>query len=585
MPLTTDRKVSAAKAKKNSRTWLWSLLVITGAVILLAGSALAYVLTVNKNIFPNVYADGIRLGGLSAEQAAAVTAERVRERLSGFAVLLTAPDISRTITASEINAQYDAGTTAQNAYNVGRTGSLPARARDIWNAYFSRVDIPLTPNMGVGRQELAEIVGEVAAQIDVPVLQYSYIIGETSIIIRNARSGFSLDQAAVAEELVSRFETLENTGVTAEPAELKPDPFDIETLQRAVCKDPRNAYLDVESQREARIIAHQEGVGFDAELLRRELENTVKPEIIIPLIFTQPEITQQFLQENLFKDELSSFTTYLTASNLPRTGNIRLSANHINGVILVPGDVFSFNETVGQRTAARGFQEAGAYLNGRLVPELGGGVCQMSTTVYNAALFSNLKIVERFAHSMTVAYVPLGQDAMVNWGSADLRFENDRNYPLQILAVQSGGSVTVTVMGTKEDDNTVSIERAVLSSTPYSRVERLNPDMPAGSSQTVQDGHTGYVVDTFRVIKDADGNVLSREYEVKSRYNKTDQLVDVGPAAPETPEPEPSPGPSPEPDPSDPTPAPMPDPDPPPVPTPGPLPEPSDPTPYPLPIS
>lgn len=598
MPLTTEKKESAPAAAKAGKTWLWSLLTIVGALVILAGSVLAYVLNVNKNIYPNVYTDGIKLGGLSVEQATLVASNHVRDKLSGFSVDLVAPDVTHPVTTQDINAQYDAGTTAQFAYDVGRTGSFSQRIRDVWNAYFSRVDIPLTPQMGVDRDELEKVISVVAEQTDIPVIQYSYTINERDIVIKNAKAGRSVDRNTVMDTLLSRFEALENGDVFVEPVEVMPDPLDVDALYNTVFKEPKNAYLDIESQRDAKIIAHQTGVRFDAEKLKEDLK-TDAPEITVPLIFTEPQITQQLLKDNLFKDQLSTFTTYLTASNVPRTSNIRLAAGIINGVILAPGDVFSFNETVGQRTSSRGFQEAGAYVNGRLVPELGGGICQMSTTAYNAALFANLKIVERMNHSMTVAYVPLGQDAMVNWGTSDLKLENNRNYPIQIIAEQKGGSVSVTIMGTKEDDYKVSIERTTLSTTNFTKVERVNPALPAGTSKTVQDGHTGHVVDTYRVIKDADDNLVSREFEAKSRYKKTDLVIEYGQGAVITePSPSPSPSPSPEPDggvspsPSPtpiPTPTPSTTPEPTPTPTPAPTPEVTpavtpEPTPYPLPI-
>lgn len=608
MPLTTEKKESVPAAAKAGKTWLWSLLTIAGALVILAGSVLAYVLNVNKNIYPNVYTDGIKLGGLSVEQATLVAANHVRDKLSGFSVDLVAPDVTHPVTAQDINTQYDAGSTAQFAYDVGRTGSFPQRIRDVWNAYFSRVDIPLTPQMDVDKDELERVVSVVAEQTDIPVIQYSYTINEKDIVIRNAKAGRSVDRTAVMDTLLSRFENLENGDVFVEPVEVIPDVLDVEALYDTVFKEPKDAYLDIESQRDAKIIAHQTGVRFDAEKLKQDL-NTDTPEIIVPLIFTEPQITQQLLRDNLFKDPLATFTTYLTASNVPRTSNIRLAAGMINGIILAPGDVFSFNETVGQRTSSRGFQEAGAYVNGRLVPELGGGICQMSTTAYNAALFANLKIVERSNHSMTVAYVPLGQDAMVNWGTSDLKLENNRNYPIQILAEQKGGSVSVTIMGTKEDDYKVSIERATLSTTNYTKIERVNPALPAGTSKTVQDGHTGHVVDTYRVIKDADDKLVSREFEAKSRYNKTDLIIEYGqgtvisdpspspsplpnptPEVGVSPSPIPSPTPSTEPSPEStpaPTPAPTPTPTPEATPTPAPEVTPTatpEPTPYPLPV-
>ncbi|MDR2670693.1 MAG: VanW family protein, partial [Oscillospiraceae bacterium] len=254
-------------------------------------------------------------------------------------------------------------------------------------------------------------------------------------------------------------------------------------------------------------------------------------QVRLPLIRTQPSMDAATLEARLFADELATFTTYLNAGNTPRVTNIRLAASMINGSILMPGDECSYNKTVGQRTTDRGFKQAGAYVQGKLVDEVGGGICQMSTTLYIAAVRANLKIVERTNHSMTVDYVPVGHDATVNWGTLDLRFQNDRDYPIKILAEQSGSSVKVTVMGTKVDDHTVSLDQKFLSTRPFTSQTMINPDLAPGARKVTVTGHTGYTVETYRVIQDASGQEISRTLEAKSVYNKVDQVIEVGPDA------------------------------------------------------
>jgi vancomycin resistance protein YoaR len=292
------------------------------------------------------------------------------------------------------------------------------------------------------------------------------------------------------------------------------------------------------------------GLDFDAKLLESALRAD-EPSIVIPLIKTQPDIDYETFKASLFRDVLSSYTTYLDASNRPRTGNIKLAASFINETLMNPGDEFSYNNIVGQRTPGRGFQEAGAYVNGKLVPETGGGICQLSTTAYNSAVLANLKILERSNHSMTVGYVPLGRDAMVNWGTQDLRFQNTSNYPIQILALQSENYVMVTIMGTKENNDTVSIETSQISSSPAQSVQRLNNSMAPGTSKVIQDPHNGAVAESYRVIKDESGKLISRTREATSRYRKVDKITEVGPPAPaQTPVPDPAGTPPPAADPS-----------------------------------
>jgi vancomycin resistance protein YoaR len=154
---------------------------------------------------------------------------------------------------------------------------------------------------------------------------------------------------------------------------------------------------------------------------------------------------------------VAKYRTTFDGGNYSRSSNIRTAAKSIDGTILMPGEKIDFNGTVGERTTRRGYKVAGVYKDGRPDVGVGGGICQVSTTLYNACLFANLKIVERTNHSLPVHYVPLGRDATVNWGAQNLIVQNNYPTPISIAAVTTGGSITFLVLGKKEPGQEVKI--------------------------------------------------------------------------------------------------------------------------------
>jgi len=275
----------------------------------------------------------------------------------------------------------------------------------------------------------------------------------------------------------------------------------------------------------------------------------------------------------------------------------------LNGTVLAPGEVFSYNGTVGQRTTEKGYKAAGAYVGGKSVTEVGGGICQVSSTLYYSTLMANLEIVSRTCHMFTVSYMRLGMDATVSWPNPDFQFRNNTDYPIRIEAKVEGGMCKISLIGTKTDNIEVKMTYAILSEIPFTTVITEDED-------EVNDvGRTGYNVVTYRhLINSETGEEISKTVEAYSYYQKTDIVVlkedieedinqkleeeqekqeqenqEAPPPAPEptpTPTPEPTPTPTPEPTP---TPTPEPTPTPTPEPTPTPTPEPT-PTPTPDPV-
>ena len=175
---------------------------------------------------------------------------------------------------------------------------------------------------------------------------------------------------------------------------------DLEKLHDEVCGEPENASYDPEKKE---VVEGKPGVEFDVKEAKRLWEEAGIGDLVeIPLEVTEPEFKKENVTE-LFADKLASKTTSLSGSSANRINNITLAAQKINGVVIEPGKSFSYNNTVGQRTAARGFREAGAYVNGQVVNEVGGGICQVSSTLYYCTLYSNLKITARTNHYFPVA--------------------------------------------------------------------------------------------------------------------------------------------------------------------------------------
>ena len=172
-------------------------------------------------------------------------------------------------------------------------------------------------------------------------------------------------------------------------------------------------------------------------------------DVRISFAITEPELSTEQLTSMLYRDVLGSYTTYGGGSS-GRIANIQLACGSCNDVILNPGDIFSYNDTVGERTIERGFQSAPVIANGQLVPGIGGGICQVSSTLYAACLNAGLEIVERYPHSKPVAYIPSGMDATVSWGILDYKFKNNTEYPVKIQDSYANGAIFVQILGTRE---------------------------------------------------------------------------------------------------------------------------------------
>lgn len=277
---------------------------------------------------------------------------------------------------------------------------------------------------------------------------------------------------------------------------------------------------------------HKDGRTLNKELLAKLIEDNIyEPEDIeMPVDVVKPKFTKDFFGR--INGIIGEYSTSFKGSSAGRIHNIKLSAESLNNKLIMPGEEISYNSTTGPRQSKFGYKEAPVIQNGELTPGIGGGVCQTSTTLYNALLLSDLTITERHPHSIAASYVPRGQDGAVATGYLDLKFKNDYDFPIYLNSKVVGDRVYFYIYGdTKSKDYTIKIEPELIATIPYNTKEIFDATALPGSRQLVQEGRTGYKVRTYKsIIKN--GVVISREQISYDYYRERDYIYKVGPAAP-----------------------------------------------------
>ncbi|MDD7650978.1 MAG: VanW family protein, partial [Firmicutes bacterium] len=309
--------------------------------------------------------------------------------------------------------------------------------------------------------------------------------------------------------------------------EVQPEALDLAKVFEEYCTQPVDAVLDEETY-----VASKETLGYGFVPEEVQLQLDALPEggsLEVEYQILVPEHTKASLEADLFKDVLSHSETEHTWNN-NRTNNLILACEAIDGYILKPGATFSFNEVVGERTEAKGYREATVFAGMESKPEVGGGVCQVASTLYVCTLYADLEVVERAVHTFEVSYVPLGLDATVYWGSLDYKFRNNTDYPIRIDASVHDGVVDISFVGTETKDYYIEMRTEITSTTPWKTVEKEITDGSYEDGETITSPYTGYTAKSYKQKWDrATETMISEEFEADSRYTVRDKVVAVVP--------------------------------------------------------
>lgn len=508
---------------------------IAGGLVLLLFVALCGFTYLYPNVFPGVTVGTIPVGGMSRSAAVDKIEKESGALYEGQNVSVTIYETTYDIPVEDVLQSVDSEQSAANAFAVGRTGNPFVRMWNVIKAAAGKNEAQIAAT--VDEDGLTKTLEDIASKALTEPVEPTWEIGTDTMTIYAGKPGVNFDSAAVEQVLDEKIRLMdfEPYEVSVELSETPQ--IDIDKIAEQVIGDPVSATVSKEDGKT--IIPEKVGVQFDVEEARTIIGDGSAASYEIPVTTTAAKVTAEKLEEVLFRDTLASCSTSLNEGNVPRTNNVRLASAAINGTILNPGEEFSYNNVVGERTTERGYQSAGAYSGNEIIDEVGGGVCQPSSTLYMAVLRADLEVTQRVNHSFTVAYTPLGEDATVSWGGPDFCFKNDTDYPIKILAEQSNGQLTMTIVGTKTSDKTVTTRTEVIETYTPQRIEKKDNSMMVGQSRVEVSGIPGYSTRTYKII--TENGQTTEELANTSNYIKRDEVVYVGTIQPkaETPSSEP----------------------------------------------
>ncbi len=508
---------------------------IAGGLVLLLFVALCGFTYLYPNVFPGVTVGTIPVGGMSRSAAVDKIEKESGALYEGQNVSVTIYETTYDIPVEDVLQSVDSEQSAANAFAVGRTGNPFVRMWNVIKAAAGKNEAQTAAT--VDEDGLTQALEDIASKALTEPVEPTWEIGTDTMTIYAGKPGVNFDSAAVEQVLDEKIRLMdfEPYEVSVELSETPQ--IDIDKIAEQVIGDPVSATVSKEDGKT--IIPEKVGVQFDVEEARTIIGDGSAESYEIPVTTTAAKVTAEKLEEVLFRDTLASCSTSLNEGNVPRTNNVRLASAAINGTILNPGEEFSYNNVVGERTTERGYQSAGAYSGNEIIDEVGGGVCQPSSTLYMAVLRADLEVTQRVNHSFTVAYTPLGEDATVSWGGPDFCFKNDTDYPIKILAEQSNGQLTMTIVGTKTSDKTVTTRTEVIETYTPQRIEKKDNSMMVGQSRVEVSGIPGYSTRTYKII--TENGQTTEELANTSNYIKRDEVVYVGTIQPkaETPSSEP----------------------------------------------
>ena len=496
----------------------WILPVCIVLVLLLAIGGAVYVaadtISSGDKIFPNVYIDGIEVGGMTADEARSMLESCNWEKsVSGDLEIRLPMDVTETVNYVEAGVRMTADEALGAAVAYGRgTGSF-----EQLKTYINCMIIPVD----VAEKEIVINSDYVMSRVEEAAKKFEKATEDNAYKVDVDRAIFSMLKGAGeikidTQELYNKVDAAlrtEEESVIYRLGDVQLETPDFKKILEKERKEPADAYYD---SKKDEIVPEVVGVEFDpAEAAKIWKEAEPLSYVEVPMFTTPAEVTAEQLKSTLFVDVLGEYTTNYKGSTDNRVSNIKLAVQKINGMVLNPGETFSYNKTLGERTAEKGYLEAAAYDNGDVIQALGGGICQVSTTLCCAVRLSLLDYT-RTCHQFQVAYIEAGRDATVdytnfeNGGGVDFTFTNNKEYPIKIVCSVNEDDTTITfqILGTDTDHYTTSFQEKFVGYLSHSDAYGHDDTHSDNWNST----RVGYMYDAFVEVYDADGNFVKEIY-------------------------------------------------------------------------
>lgn len=479
------------------------LIILFVLALLIAGAAAygGYYVSNLGTTLPKLYIDGVSVGGMTEEQVEeAIRASGWEERVAEELTVTLPADVSFKVRYLDAGFRTPVDEAVKAAVEYGHT-------RNWFKNLYEYAENYLTPakletETSVNKDYIRSCIKTASEALTAATQDKGYEIDKDKSLLRLVKGAgqIHIDEDGLLDAIV---EALENEKKELSYSTLKGDFIspDFQALHDKLAAEPKEAYFTEKFE----VVDEIDGCWFEVDEAQKLWNNAKALEVIeIPIKLTYPAVTGDSLRAMLYRDKLGEQTTYFPNSIENRISNIRTVAEKLNGTILMPGETFSYNDFVGERTREAGFLPAGAYENGQVVEEVGGGICQVSSTLYCATMYAQMDTVARSSHYFRVDYLPLGQDATVSWPKPDFKFKNSREYPVKIIADCSSEDryITIEIWGTDLDGSYVELRHDT-----YTRFDDKYPDVAVG-----------YYVLGYRDVYEADGTLRQTISEPPGDY-------------------------------------------------------------------
>lgn len=534
-PINSKEYVDYSMKKRKKTTKIISAIAVVLILLMIGSTAFGLKTMSNSKIIKGITIDGIDIAGMTEEEVEAMLEKKIDERkkaVSNFKY----QDYEKSVDFGELEINCDIKKAVKEAVSKGRNSNVFVNNFNVIASNFRKENIDLEVNYN--HEFVEEIINNIDAEIPGKVEDYAYSIDDDELYISKGKNGIVVDRDLINKEIdesLTNVSTELKNELTIPIKQKIAEDINIETIYNEIHTEPQDAYIIEEP---FQVVPDVSGVDFAITMEEaKQIIQEDKEEYIIPLKITKAKTTIADLGTKAFPYKLGTFSTRYDSGNVSRTTNLRLASNKINNYVVQPGEVFSYNKVVGKRSVEAGYKEAAIYTSNGVENGLGGGICQISSTLYNAVLFANLEIVERHNHSYVTTYCEAGRDATVSYGSLDFKFKNTRKYPVKVVASVSGGIATVSIFGIKEDpDYKVTVSSSVTSTIPAPEKKTEDPSLPAGQEVVVKKGTNGCRSVTYKTVYDTNGNKIWSGQISADYYGTIAREIKVGVgAAPETP--------------------------------------------------
>ena len=563
-PKSSDEYINQMIARKKVVIRISIIAIVLIIVALIVSTAFAISVSTSNKIIDGVSIGNIDMSGKDKDEACRILTEKLQER-QNLKLKLKYQDYEKDISMEQLDINLDVEKVVDEAISIGRDNNIFVNNYKIIKNKFNKDNIELP--IQYDKEELEKIISETGQELPGGVQEYTYSVEENELIITSGIDGIVIDDEKMLNSIIHEIldlskdisdikeveteEKILDDNLETEEQEEKnktektvikkvnliereifvknqqAKPIDIDQIYSEIHSEPEDAYIVDDP---FQVVVDKDGIDLGISIEEaKTIVQEPKEEYVIPLKITKANTTVADLGPRAFPDILSTYTTRYDAGNVSRTTNLSIACSKLNGYVISPGEIFSYNKVLGKRTSENGYKEAAVYVAGGVENGLGGGICQISTTLYNAVVLANLGIEERHNHSYTTTYSEPGRDATVSYGVLDFKFKNTRKYPVKLEAYIKSGVATVNVYGIKEDpEYNIKIIATTTATIPAPEEKQEDPNLPEGTEKVITRGTSGARSVTYKYVYSQSGELISKTQLSADTYGTIKRVVKVG---------------------------------------------------------